>query len=135
MQCSRKTTTRIRHCLDTPSSQVLKRENGEKEDIVGMLEGKVALVTGGSRGIGKAIAMAYAQEGAKVFICARRATELKKNSQGDPLHRWGGKLVRGRYIETERGEAARLANHPRYGTIHILVNNASILGSREKLLS
>jgi NAD(P)-dependent dehydrogenase (short-subunit alcohol dehydrogenase family) len=45
---------------------------------MGVLIGRVALVTGASRGIGKAIALAYAKEGAKLFICARRESGLKR---------------------------------------------------------
>ena len=76
MQCLRKTTTRIRHRLDTCLSQVLKGENREKEDIVGMLEGKVALITGASSGIGRATALAFARNGIHVAGTARRGDRL-----------------------------------------------------------
>jgi NAD(P)-dependent dehydrogenase (short-subunit alcohol dehydrogenase family) len=45
---------------------------------MGKLDGKVAIVTGGSSGIGKAIAVRYAQEGADVVIISRKEEALKE---------------------------------------------------------
>src|ERR1700729_3759733 len=46
--------------------------------MTGKLAGKIALVTGGSAGIGLGIARRFAQEGARVFVTGRRPTELDK---------------------------------------------------------
>ncbi len=47
------------------------------------LTDKVVIVGGASKGIGRATALAFAQEGAKVVICARNPELLEKNCQGD----------------------------------------------------
>ena len=101
---------------------------------MGVLEGKVALITGGSRGIGKAIAMAYAREGAKVFICARKKTDLKRAAR--EIRSMGGEVSWSAADIAEVTEVKRLVREvlDRYGTINILVNNASVLGPREPLM-
>ena len=102
---------------------------------MGVLTGKVALITGASRGIGKAIALAYAKEGAKVFICARKRAELARAAR--EIRAAGGEV---RWLAadiTKTTEVKRLVREARrrYGTIHILVNNASMLGPREPVAS
>jgi len=88
------------------------------------LKDKVALITGGGRGIGKAIALAYAREGAKLAICARTATEidqavaelrtLKTECEGWTCD-----------VSTEEPVKELAANvGRRFGRIDILVNNA-----------
>ena len=44
----------------------------------GLLEGKIAIVTGGSKGIGYGIAERFTNEGAKVIICSRNESELSE---------------------------------------------------------
>ena len=94
----------------------------------------MALITGGSRGIGKAIAMAYAREGAKVFICARKRGVLRKAAE--EIRAAGGE-VRWYAADISKANAVRRLVRQvcrAYGAIHILVNNASMLGPREPII-
>jgi gluconate 5-dehydrogenase len=88
------------------------------------LSGKVALVTGGSRGLGLQIAEALGEMGAQVAITARKAQELEEAA--------AHLRTQGVEVLTMAGDLARLDGIPalvdavlsRYGTIDILVNNA-----------
>ncbi|MBI2360139.1 MAG: SDR family NAD(P)-dependent oxidoreductase [Deltaproteobacteria bacterium] len=102
---------------------------------MGVLDGKVALITGGSRGIGKAIARAYAREGAKVCICARRESGLR--TAAAEIRAQGGEISWCKADITKVRDVRRLLKEARarYGTLHVLVNNASILGPREPIVS
>jgi len=102
-------------------------------EIPNQLAGTVALVTGGSRGIGRAIASAYARSGAKVFICGRRNDEL--NRVLSDLRRIGGQVdgTAGDVGSSEDAKRIVRSTMDRYGTVHVLVNNASLLGPRESI--
>ncbi len=95
---------------------------------MGRLDGKVAIVTGSSSGIGKAIALRFAGEGAKVVAAARREELLARTVQqiGDR----GGLAVA---IPTDISDEAQVdrliaGTVERYGRLDILVNNAGIGG-------
>jgi 3-oxoacyl-[acyl-carrier protein] reductase len=87
------------------------------------LKGKVVLVTGASRGIGKAIAAAFAAEGSLVVLNARNQQELEQVAL-EIQQRDGHALAIAADV-TNASEAQRLAEQAleRYGTIHVLVNN------------
>ena len=95
------------------------------------LRGKVALVTGASRGIGSAIAAAYAREGARVFLCARHQQNLDRAIH-DIAAAAGGEIAGcpGNVGSAEDVQRIVRAATDRFGTIDVLVNNASILGPR-----
>jgi 3-oxoacyl-[acyl-carrier protein] reductase len=88
------------------------------------LRGKVAVVTGASRGIGKAVAQSLLDEGCAVAICARNAERLNA-AVADLSH--GGRRVIG--VPADVTDAAAVkdfvrAAHETFGRIDILVNNA-----------
>ncbi|MBI3944552.1 MAG: SDR family oxidoreductase [Armatimonadetes bacterium] len=91
------------------------------------LQGKKALVTGASRGIGKAIALAYASEGADVAITARRADALAETAAA--IRERGRTAYPVAWDLTDVARAgARLAEvKAALGGLDILVNNAGVL--------
>ncbi len=98
------------------------------------LERKVALVTGGSQGIGKAVAAAYAREGAEVIVTARGRERLEAAAQ--EIRKGGGYVVPLHADVADRQQVQDLAEgiRRRFGQLHVLVNNASLLGPRVPLL-
>ena len=90
--------------------------------------GKVALVTGASRGIGRAIACAYLEEGAKVALCARTVPELE--SLADAWNQKGRRALPLECDVTSKESVARALGEleSSWGKLHILVNNAGISG-------
>jgi NAD(P)-dependent dehydrogenase (short-subunit alcohol dehydrogenase family) len=93
------------------------------------LEGRVALVTGASRGIGAATAQALAAAGAHVVITARKARDLE--AVEEEIHALGGSATIAPMDLTEGESIARLATaiHERWGRLDVLVINAAVLPS------
>ncbi len=92
-------------------------------------EGQLALVTGASRGIGAATALALAKEGAHVVITARNADDLEKIEE--EIHRSGGNATIAPLDLTDGDSIGRLATaiSERWDGLDILVLNAAMLGS------
>lgn len=89
------------------------------------LEGQVAVVTGGSEGIGKAIALKLAEEGCKVGICARRQDVLEA-AAGEIRGATDGQVLAVQADVTKEEDLARFlgAVTDTFGGVDILVNNA-----------
>src|SRR3972149_5831482 len=90
------------------------------------LQGKIALVTGGGTGIGKATAIIFAQEGAAVAVAGRR--ENKLGDTVSVIKKNGGKAI---YIVgdiSKVGDTKRIVNETvhKFGGLDILVNNAGV---------
>ncbi len=98
---------------------------------MGRLAGKVAVVTGSSSGIGKAIAFRFAEEGARVVLGARRQAFLEEVVER--IRSQGGEAIAIRTDVVQEAEVEALisgtVNH--YGRLDILVNNAGIGDGRQ----
>ena len=94
-----------------------------------LFEGKVALVTGASRGIGSATAKALAAQGAHVIITARTAKDLE--AVEDAIFNAGGNATIAPLDLTDGDSIARLATAvtERWGKLDVLVLNAAMLGT------
>jgi 3-oxoacyl-[acyl-carrier protein] reductase len=94
------------------------------------LQDKVALITGGAQGFGKAIAVAMANEGAKIAICDINNETLSKATK--EIEKLGTQCV-GIHCDVSSSEsvAQMFAQiKKQFGTLHILVNNAALTPSK-----
>ncbi|MCB2155359.1 SDR family NAD(P)-dependent oxidoreductase [bacterium] len=98
------------------------------------LDGKVVLITGASRGIGRALAHACAAEGARLAICARNKTDLK--AVAAEVESLGAHCLAVKVDLADQDAATKLVDsvHRTYGKIDVLINNAGVLGPRETIM-
>jgi len=91
------------------------------------LEGKVALITGGGTGIGRAIALAFAREGAKLAVAGRRKEKLNETIRD--LEKQGGQglAIVCDVAKSEDGARAVRETVKNFGRLNVLVNNAGVL--------
>ena len=103
-------------------------------EATGVLAGRICLVTGASRGIGRAIALRYAQEGADLILTARTVGALEELD--DEIRAIGGKtslLVPMDLRNFDTIDQLGAGLYERYGKVDVLVGNAGILGQMSPL--
>ena len=93
------------------------------------LDGRAALITGGGRGIGQAIARAYAAEGAKLALAARTDAELQETA-AVIREQYGAEVITVLTDVTNRAQVENAVAQTlnRYGVIDVMVNNAGNTG-------
>ena len=91
------------------------------------LKDKVALITGGGRGIGKAVALAYGREGAKLAICARTGSELEETAK--EIRALGADCLAVVCDVSLEESVAKTAQEvqEKFGRIDVLINNAGVM--------
>jgi NAD(P)-dependent dehydrogenase (short-subunit alcohol dehydrogenase family) len=99
-----------------------------KGSMAGGLGGQVAIVTGGGRGFGRAIAKRYAAEGAKVIVTARSKTQLDETVE--QIHAMGGEAFAVAGDVSNHEDVYRVVStaEEKLGQITLMVNNAGVSG-------
>ncbi len=97
------------------------------------LDGRVALVTGAGKGIGRGIALGFAEAGADVVLAARTPEDLEETARGVRARRREALVVPTDVTRTEALERLVAAARERFDRIDVLVNNAGGTGPRAGL--
>lgn len=95
-----------------------------------MLEGKVVVVTGASQGLGRALALAYAREGASLVVNSRSEDSVRPVAE--EVEKLGADVLAVAADVSDAEDVERLVDAAveRFGKIDVLVNNAGLLGPR-----
>jgi len=93
------------------------------------LSNKIAVVTGSRRGIGRAIALAFAEAGAHIAVCDCEMSDGKLENVAEEIRRFGRRCLAVKADITQKNEVSNLAQKviEEFGTIDILVNNAAVI--------
>ncbi len=102
---------------------------------MGKLDGKVAIVTGSGRGLGKAFALAMAREGCSLVVNSINLEKRSADQTADEIRKAGGKAISVIAEVGSKETAEKLVNTAvkEFGALHILVNNAGY--GRDALIS
>lgn len=105
-----------------------------RQGSVMKLSGKIALITGGGRGIGKAIARVFAREGADLIICSRTEAEIENTAS--EIRSLGRRCLPVKADVSSKEDVQALIDKAvkEFGKIDILVNNAGGPGTPKPLL-
>ncbi|MGB8645382.1 MAG: SDR family oxidoreductase [Anaerolineae bacterium] len=97
---------------------------------MGMLSDRVVLITGASRGLGRALALAFARQGAQLILNSRPASAPALAETQAQAARLGAPVVAVAADVSDRADVERLVAEglARFGRVDVLINNASALG-------
>ena len=110
-----------------PSSHVTPLLDAGTGNSVTRLSSKVALITGGGTGIGRAIALAFAREGASVAVAGRRLEKLREVINEVHKQNGAGLAMECDVTRSRDVERAVKGTVERFGRVNVLVNNSGTL--------
>src|SRR3954453_22146562 len=116
-------------CVDSLAAAKYKPDNGPSINELFRLDGRIAIVTGGSRGLGQEMAEGLAEAGAALMLCARREEWLTPTVN---QMRGNGFAVEGMFCDVpEPADVQAVGDETitTYGKVDVLVNNAGVPGA------